>query len=90
MDEGLQKEGGMRGVRSRECVLAHLLAKTNHPKAIVGTTMMTMLLKCFARYFSGRSTPMAKRPITRTTRMNSRVRMSVSLVQERGSTIFRT
>src|SRR6266702_5545074 len=63
---------------------ARLPAHTNHPNAIVGTTIMRRLLAFVAIYFFGNWTPMAKRPVTSTPRMISRVSVSVMPVQERG------
>jgi hypothetical protein len=40
---------------------------------ITGTSRKKRLFQCFAIYFLGNSTPIAKTPITSTTRQNSRV-----------------
>jgi hypothetical protein len=40
---------------------------------ITGTSRKNRLFQCFAIYFLGNSTPMAKTPMTSTTRENSRV-----------------
>jgi hypothetical protein len=63
---------------------------TSHPKAMVGTTMTRRLRACSLRYALGSSTPIAKRPVARTTRMTSRVIWCSCLLQLRGSKTFAT
>ncbi len=60
----------------------------NHPNAIVGITIISKLLQCFAIYALGSSTPIANRPVASTMRMTSSVITFELPPQERGLNIF--
>jgi hypothetical protein len=83
-ESGPKLDGGFQGMHGQEAPGGYGPAEVAHPMAIVGTTITRRLFELRAMYERGSSTPMAKSPVARTTRVISSVNTLVFSVQERG------